>query len=72
MTAPLTPEEIMQARRLARLGHTGDNLPQEPETAPDEPTYDLNAARGIIGVMIGCALWAVIGLILYFTFFGGE
>ena len=72
MTTPLTPKEIMHARRLARLGHTGDDLPQEPEMAPEEPTCDLDAAKGIIiGVMIGTALWAVIGLILYFTFFRG-
>jgi hypothetical protein len=36
--------------------------------------YDsLNAARGILtGMMIGCALWAVVGLFIWLAFFGGE
>jgi hypothetical protein len=33
-------------------------------------TDDLAPARGImVGMLIGAALWAVIGIIIYFTFF---
>ena len=31
-----------------------------------------NAARGIIiGMMVGTAVWLIIGIVIYFTFFGG-
>ncbi len=69
MTAPLTPKEIMDVRRLARLGKTAP--PARERFAI--PKHDASGPRkGIFkGMMIGSALWVVIGIILYFTFFRG-
>lgn len=54
MTALLTESEIDYARRLAAMGRDDDLAP----------------ARGIVvGVLVGIALWLVIGLVIYFTFF---
>ena len=55
MTAPLTESEIDYARRLAAMDR-GD---------------DLAPARGImVGMLLGAALWLVLGLVIYFLLEG--
>ena len=55
MTALLTGREIEHAKRLAGMNRLSD---------------DLAPARGImVGILIGSALWLVIGIVIYCTFF---
>lgn len=69
MTAPLTKSDIDTARFRARINRSG----RENPAAPDEDRMRRLPPGGgiVINILIGGAMWLVVCLILYFSFFRG-